>query len=92
MVLFYLVPETGVTLQITGYANGQFVVRLLTETFASALNGHDASEAKRTREREPVVAISVCGGWNYDGESVDVPAWKVREALMERIIWNRYLD
>jgi hypothetical protein len=86
MALFYLVPETGVTVQVTGYANGQFVVRLLAKQ-TNEVRGKEGEG-----EREPVVAISVSGGIDYEGESMDVPAWKVRETLIERIIWNRNLD
>jgi hypothetical protein len=83
MTLFYFVPETNVTVQITGYANGQYVVRLLGQQTSSV--------DRETRSDSPLVAVSICGS-PIDGERQDVPAWKVRETLMERIEWDKQLE
>lgn len=72
----YFVPETNITVEVTGYANGQFVVRL------------QQSDEGLSPGR-PLVAVSISG--RGDGR-MEVPAWKVRENLMERVAWNRDLD
>lgn len=80
MNLSFVVPETNVTVDVTGYANGQYVVRLL------------GSQCSFGEEKEtPLVAVSVSGHECF-GERYDVPAWKVRESLMERIGWHQGLD
>jgi hypothetical protein len=84
LTLFYFVPETNVTVQITGYANGQYVVRLLGQQISLVEN-------KEVRYDLPLVAVSICGSPG-DGERQDVPAWKVRETLMERIEWDKELE
>jgi hypothetical protein len=77
----YLVPETSVMLHVTGYANDQYVVRLTNQQ-----TSHTNIE-----NRPPLITVSI-GGDCYDGQSKDVPAWKVRETLLERIKWNQLLD
>ena len=80
MTLTFLVEETNVTVEVTGYANGQFVLRLLAQQ-------NSFGEEKMT----PLVAVSILGHECF-GEKFDVPAWKVRESLMERIGWHQGLD
>src|SRR5438046_3054910 len=77
VTLSFVVQETNVTLEVTGYANGQYVVRLL---------GQQESD-----KWTPLVAVSVLGHECF-GEMYDVPAWKVRETLMEKIGWHQGLD
>jgi hypothetical protein len=79
MTLSYEVEETNVTVQVTAYANEQYVVRLLGQ------QGYD------DEEKSPLVAISVLGN-ESDGQRYDVPAWKVRETLLERIEWDKHLE
>ena len=76
MTLRYIVPETNVTVEVTGYDNGQFVVRL--QQYGEGVSGG-----------MPLVAVSING--RGDGRT-EVPAWKVRESLMERVAWNRELE
>jgi hypothetical protein len=83
MTVYYLVPETSVSLQVTGYANDQYVVRLLGQKGPSGEMGNDSPS--------PLIAVCI-SGHQHDGISKDVPAWKVRETLMERIQWNKNLD
>lgn len=78
--LSFIVPETNVTVDITGYANGQYVVRLIGQQGSFG-------EEKET----PLIALSILGHDCF-GERYDVPAWKVRESLMERIGWYQGLD
>ena len=78
LILSYAVPDSGVVLQVTGYANGQYVVRIF-----SAQEGE--------RPESPLVAVSVLGHECF-GEVNEVPAWKVRESLLERIQWSNGLD
>jgi hypothetical protein len=78
LILSYAVPDSGVVVQVTGYANGQYVVRIF-----SAPEGQ--------RPESPLVAVSVLGHECF-GEVKDVPAWKVRETLLERIGWSQMLD
>lgn len=80
MTLTFLVPETNVTFEVTGYANGQFVLRLLGQQ-----NWFGEEKMK------PLVAVSILGHECF-GEKFDVPAWKVRECLMEKIGWHQGLD
>jgi hypothetical protein len=75
--LSYLVSETGVTVEITGYDNGQYVVRLL----GPQMMGENESA---------LISVNLLG--KCFGERCDVPAWKVRESLMERINYNHSLD
>lgn len=78
-MLSYVVPETNVVVEVTGYVNGQYVVRLL---------GRGLDEVE---DDPPLISMSILGH-RADGESYDVPAWKVRETLMEKIAWNKHLD
>jgi hypothetical protein len=71
VTLCYSVPETNVAVEVTGYANGQFVVRVFCEAAG------------------PVVAVNVRGG---GVQKEEIPAWKVRETILERIAWDRELD
>jgi hypothetical protein len=75
--LRYFVPETNITVEVTGYTNGQYVVRLQQNT-------DGLSHGK------PLVAVSIYG--RGDGGRMEFPARKVRESLMERVAWNRDLD
>lgn len=83
LALSYVVPETNVTVEITGYANGQYVVRLYGQ--------QSPVVADKEVIQSPLVSVSVLGHHCF-GERYDVPAWKVRESLMERIKWNVGLD
>jgi hypothetical protein len=76
----YGVPETNITVEVTGYANEQYVVRLL---------GQQGFEGDN--EMSPLVAVSVHGN-ESDGQRYDVPAWKVRETLVERIGWDKRFE
>lgn len=76
----YEVAETNITIEVTGYANEQYVVRLL---------GQHGFEAQK--EMSPLVAVSVHGN-ESDGQRYDVPAWKVRETLAERIGWDKRFE
>lgn len=78
MMLRYIVPETNVVVEVTGYANGQFVIRL-------------QQNSEGLSEGDPLVAVSI-PAVRGDGRIQEVPAWKVRETLMERISWNRELE
>jgi hypothetical protein len=78
LILSYAVPDSGVVVQVTGYANGQYVVRIFS--------AHEGQ-----RPESPLVAVSVLGHECF-GEVKEVPAWKVREALLERIGWSQMLD
>ena len=80
MSLTFLVEETNVTVEVTGYANGQFVLRLLGQQ-------NSFGEEKIT----PLIAVSISGHECF-GEKFEVPAWKVRESLMERIGWHQGFD
>jgi hypothetical protein len=85
LTLLYFVPETNVCVQITGYANGQYVVRILGQQQISPFE-------RQKREYEvPLVTVTIYA-CQYDGEWQDVPAWKVREKLMERVDWDRELE
>jgi len=76
----YQVPETNITFEVTGYVNEQYVVRLLGQ------QGFDED-----MEMSPLVAVSVHGN-ESDGQRYDVPAWKVRETLVERIEWDKRFE
>jgi hypothetical protein len=78
--LSFIVPETNITVEVTGYANEQYVVRLLGQQWIYG-------EEKET----PLVAVSILGHHCF-GERRDVPAWKVKEALMEKIACDQGLD
>src|SRR5579859_7628829 len=41
MTLLYFVPETNVCVQITGYANGQYVVRIMGQQSSPVLAGEE---------------------------------------------------
>jgi hypothetical protein len=83
MSLSYLVPETNVTVEVTGYANEQYVIRLLGQ--------QNLLEEDKAGINSPLIAVSILGH-QCDGERYDVPAWKIRESLLERIGWNREID
>jgi cellobiose-specific phosphotransferase system component IIB len=85
LALSYAVPETNITVEITGYANGQYVVRLLGPQQSTMI------EEKEDICQSPLISVSVLGHQCF-GEEYDVPAWKVRESLMERIKWSPSLD
>jgi hypothetical protein len=85
MTLLYFVPETNVCVQVTGYANGQYVVRILGQQISPV------AECQRGNYDTPLVAVNVYA-CQYDGEWQDVPAWKVREKLMERVDWDKELE
>lgn len=84
MSLSYVVPETNVTVEVTGYANEQYVIRLLGQQ-------NLLEEDKGNGNSSPLIAVSILGH-QCDGERYDVPAWKIRESLLERIGWNREID
>ena len=77
--LSYVVPETNVVVEVTGYINGQYVVRLL------------GGGTEGLGDEEPLISVSILGH-QCDGEIYDVPAWKVRETLIEKIAWNQGLE
>ena len=80
LMLSYQVPETKITVEVTGYANEQYVIRLLRQ------QGFEEDE-----EMSPLVAVSVHGN-ESDGQRYDVPAWKIRETLAERIGWDKRFE
>ena len=87
MTLMYFVPETNVCVHITGYANGQYVVRIMGQQISPV-----AVVAEEQREYDvPLVAVNIYA-CHYDGGCQDVPAWKVREKLMERVDWDKELE
>lgn len=85
LTLLYFVPETNVCVQITGYANGQYVVRILGQQQNSPF------KSQKQEYEVPLVTVTIYA-CQYDGEWQDVPAWKVREKLMERVDWDRELE
>lgn len=87
MTLLYFVPETNVCVQITGYANGQYVVRIMGQQISPVVAG----EEQRGGYETPLVAVNIYA-CQYHGEWQDVPAWKVREILMERVDWDKELE
>ena len=85
MTLLYFVPETNVCVQITGYTNGQYVVRIMGQQTSPVM------EYQKQGYEIPLVAVNIYA-CQYDGEWQDVPAWKVREKLMERVDWDKELE
>ena len=85
MTLLYFVPETNVCVQITGYANGQYVIRIMGQPVSPT------TEYRHQGYDVPLVAVNIYD-CQYDGEWQDVPAWKVREKLMERVDWDKELE
>ena len=48
-------------------------------------------ESQKQDYEVPLVTVTIYA-CQYDGEWQDVPAWKVREKLMERVDWDRELE
>jgi len=78
MTLLYFARGTNITVEITGYSNGQYVVRLLGRQLAD-----------ENLERA-LVAVSI-SDYQCDGEWQDVPCRKVREMLAEKVEWDQEL-
>jgi len=76
LTLCYFARETNITVQITGYANGQYVVRLL---------GRQGGCGDM-----PLVAVSV-SEYRKGGEWQDVPTWRIRQKLIEKVEWDQGL-
>jgi hypothetical protein len=76
LTLCYFARETDITVQITGYANGQYVVRLLGPQGCAG--------------DIPLVAVSV-SEYRNGGQWQDVPTWRIREKLIEKVEWDQGL-
>jgi hypothetical protein len=77
LTMSYFAQETNITVQITMYSNGQHVVRLL-------------GRQEGVGQESPLVAVSV-QGYRCDGKWQEVPVWKVRERLIEKVEWDQGL-
>jgi len=84
LTLSYFVGETNITVQITGYSNGQYVVRLLLGRQLCGDNEcHMMGEI-------PLVAVSFAD-YRCDGEWQNLPVRSVREKLIEKVEWDQLL-